>query len=76
MWDIVENGVPKSADPPASPQSSVSSTISVNRDADALAKTHQGVADHSIFPRIMNSTSAKQAWDTLQDQRVVEKLHH
>ncbi|GAV70587.1 UBN2 domain-containing protein, partial [Cephalotus follicularis] len=36
------------------------------KDADALAKIHLAVSD-SIFPRIMNSTSAKEAWDTLQD---------
>ena len=40
LWDIVENGVPKSADLPAFPQSSGSSTISLNEslksDADAL----------------------------------------
>lgn len=39
----------------------------LKKDADALAKIHAAVSD-SIFPRIMNSTSAKQAWETLRDE--------
>ena len=35
------------------------------RDAEALAKIHLAVTD-TIFPRIMNATSAKQAWDILK----------
>ncbi|GAB2288154.1 hypothetical protein Dimus_037979 [Dionaea muscipula] len=39
----------------------------LKKDAEALAKIHHAVTD-SIFPRIMNATTAKQAWDVLKEE--------
>ncbi|GAV79344.1 DUF4219 domain-containing protein/UBN2 domain-containing protein, partial [Cephalotus follicularis] len=84
LWEVVENGIPKAAAPLKEKTEAAESTTTTTtksesssttvpmkewqkKDADALAKIHLAVSD-SIFPRIMNSTSAKEAWDTLQDE--------
>ncbi|GAV88020.1 DUF4219 domain-containing protein [Cephalotus follicularis] len=84
LWEVVENGIPKAAAPLKEKTEDAESTTTTTtksesspttvpmkewqkKDADALAKIHLAVSD-SIFPRIMNSTSAKEAWDTLQDE--------
>ncbi|GAV79481.1 DUF4219 domain-containing protein, partial [Cephalotus follicularis] len=77
LWEVVENGIPKSAAPLKEKTEAAESTTTTTtksesspttvpmkewqkKDADALAKIHLAVSD-SIFPRIMNSTSAKEA---------------
>ncbi|GAB2298090.1 hypothetical protein Dimus_038511 [Dionaea muscipula] len=46
----------------------------LKKDAEALAKIHHAVTD-SIFPRIMNATTAKQAWDVLKEEfQVITKV--
>ncbi|GAV82800.1 DUF4219 domain-containing protein/UBN2 domain-containing protein [Cephalotus follicularis] len=84
LWEVVENGIPKAAAPLKEKTKAAESTTTTTtksesspttvpmkewqkKDADALAKIHLAVSD-SIFPRFMNSTSAKEAWDTLQDE--------
>ncbi|GAV87372.1 DUF4219 domain-containing protein [Cephalotus follicularis] len=84
LWEVVENGIPKAAallkeKTEAAESTTTTTTKSESspttvpmkewqkKDADALAKIHLAVSD-SIFSRIMNSTSAKEAWDTLQDE--------
>ncbi|GAV89824.1 DUF4219 domain-containing protein [Cephalotus follicularis] len=84
LWEVVENGIPKVAAPLKEKTEAAESTTTTTtksesspttvpmkewqkKDADALAKIHLAVSD-SIFPRNMNSTSAKEAWDTLQDE--------
>ncbi|GAV65593.1 UBN2 domain-containing protein, partial [Cephalotus follicularis] len=84
LWEVVENGIPKAVAPLKEKTEAAESTTTTTtksesspttvpmrewqkKDADALAKIHLAVSD-SIFPRIMNSTSAKEAWDTLQDE--------
>ncbi|GAV70933.1 DUF4219 domain-containing protein/UBN2 domain-containing protein, partial [Cephalotus follicularis] len=84
LWEVVENGIPKAAAPLKEKTEAAESTTTTTtkfesspttvpmkewqkKDADALAKIHLAVSDF-IFPRIMNSTSAKEAWDTLQDE--------
>ncbi|GAV85184.1 DUF4219 domain-containing protein [Cephalotus follicularis] len=82
LWEVVENGIPKAAAPLKEKTEAAESTTTTTtksesspttvpmkewqkKDTDALAKIHLAVSD-SIFPRIMNSTSAKEAWDTLK----------
>ncbi|GAV92011.1 DUF4219 domain-containing protein [Cephalotus follicularis] len=84
LWEVVENGIPKAAAPLKEKTEAAESTTTTStksesspttvpmkewqkKDADALAKIHLAVSD-SIFPRIINSTSAKETWDTLQDE--------
>ncbi|GAV70935.1 DUF4219 domain-containing protein/UBN2 domain-containing protein, partial [Cephalotus follicularis] len=84
LWEVVENGIPKAVAPLKEKTEAAESTTTTTtkfesspttvpmkewqkKDVDALAKIHLAVSD-SIFPRIMNSTSAKEAWDTLQDE--------
>ncbi|GAV66437.1 DUF4219 domain-containing protein/UBN2 domain-containing protein, partial [Cephalotus follicularis] len=84
LWEVVEKGIPKVAAPLKEKTEAAESTTTTTtksesspttvpmkewqkKDADALAKIHLAVSD-SIFPRIMNSTSAKEVWDMLQDE--------
>ena len=63
LCNVVENGIPKDGE-----TVSTSTSTQVDwpqRDAEAFAKIHFAVTD-TIFPRIMNATTAKQAWDILK----------
>lgn len=65
LWDVVDKGIPQT-EATTSTQTSTASTQTstqvdwTQKDAEALAKIHLAVTD-TIFPRIMNATSAKQA---------------
>ncbi|XP_021750179.1 uncharacterized protein LOC110715866 [Chenopodium quinoa] len=63
VWEVVESGIPTTK--PNEEESTVGGVDWQKKDAEALAKIHLATTD-LIFPRIMNATSAKQAWDTLQ----------
>ena len=67
LWNVVETGIPQNVATEATTTSTQASTQVdwPQRDAEALAKIHLAVTD-TIFPRIMNVTSAKQAWDILK----------
>ncbi|KAL7220267.1 hypothetical protein ACSBR2_013185 [Camellia fascicularis] len=56
LWDTVENGYDDESDRERQ-----------KRDAAALSQIQQGVSDW-IFPRIMEATKAKEAWDILQTE--------
>nr|XP_017228871.1 PREDICTED: uncharacterized protein LOC108204088 [Daucus carota subsp. sativus] len=67
LWNVVENSIPKDGETSttSTPTSTSTQIDWPQRDAEALAKIHLAVTD-TIFPRIMNATSAKQAWDILK----------
>ncbi|XP_074342679.1 uncharacterized protein LOC141680318 [Apium graveolens] len=63
LWDVVDKGIPQTE---ATPSTQTSSQVDwTQKDAEALAKIHLAVTD-VIFPKIMNVTSAKEAWDILK----------
>ncbi|XP_063941516.1 uncharacterized protein LOC135149666 [Daucus carota subsp. sativus] len=65
LWNVVENGIPKDGETATTSTPTSTQIDWPQRDAEALAKIHLAVTD-TIFPRIMNATSAKQAWDILK----------
>ena len=61
LWEVVENGIPEV-------ESDATNTIDwPKKDAEALAKIHIATTD-TVFPRIMNAVSAKEAWDILKTE--------
>ena len=65
VWEVVESGIPTMKQNEG--ESVVGGVDWQKKDAEALAKIHLATTD-SVFPRIMNATSAKQAWDTLKNE--------
>ena len=75
LWDYVEDGFVEVED---TTNLSIAEKQQLKdhrkKDAKALSLIQQGVAD-SIFPRIINATKAKVAWDILQKEyRGTEKV--
>ena len=65
LWNVVETGIPQNGDSGTISTQTSTQVDQPQRDAEALAKIHLAVTD-TIFPRIMNDTSSKQAWDILK----------
>ncbi|KAK2998752.1 hypothetical protein RJ639_024479 [Escallonia herrerae] len=68
LWDLVENGYtePESVESLSAAQKKQLEEVR-QRDANALSTIQRGLAK-SIFPRIIRATTAKEAWDILEDE--------
>ncbi|GMP79110.1 hypothetical protein CsSME_00034779 [Camellia sinensis var. sinensis] len=68
LWDLVENGFEEPEDEEALTNSQKNQLKEQRqKDSKALSFIQQGVSE-AIFPRIINATKAKEAWDILQKE--------
>ena len=65
LWDLVENGYDESANLTNAQKEALKETK--KKDAKALFFIQQAISD-SLFPRIMRVTTAKEAWEVLQEE--------
>ncbi|GMP79115.1 hypothetical protein CsSME_00034784 [Camellia sinensis var. sinensis] len=68
LWDLVENGFEEPEDEEALTNSQKNQLKEQRKkDSKALSFIQQRVSE-AIFPRIINATKAKEAWDILQKE--------
>ena len=68
LWDIIEDGftIPEDTSTLTAAQKK---ELKENKQKDSRALfALQQAADDTIFPRIIGATSAKQAWNTIQEE--------
>ncbi|GMP22505.1 hypothetical protein CsSME_00000499 [Camellia sinensis var. sinensis] len=71
LWDLVENGFVDLADPEQATRLTAAQRNELKekkqKDAKALFLIQQAL-DEAVFPRVMDVSTSKEAWDLLQEE--------